>query len=374
MASAKSLDDAPPPETVEVSIFGPGYGESCLVHVGWNEWLVIDSCKDQRSGANPVLEYLERMGLDPASCVKLIVASHAHDDHIAGLSRVVERCENAQFVCSVALTEVQFFALLEFDQALAHVTRQSAYSEFRKINELLQARASGRGQWPAYNWALADRPLYRRPSNGKVFEAQVISLSPSNEAVTRSLAYFASQRPVAGQQPRRVAVADPNTLTCALWVEAGPARILLGGDLERGPGEGCGWNAIIGSPLRPNQMASVYKIPHHGSSNAHHPEVWTKMLVKDPVALLTPYRRGRYQLPTTDDSRRICGLTDKAYITSGPRIPSQPQRVKKVAAQLSGTAQNVQQEGKAGHIRARLANGSSSWNVELAPPAQRLCK
>jgi metal-dependent hydrolase (beta-lactamase superfamily II) len=137
LASTKSLNDPPSSETIEVSLFGPGYGESCLIHIGWNDWLVIDSCKDQRSGVNPVLDYLGRIGANPADCVKLIVASHAHDDHIAGLSQIVEQCESAAFVCSAALTKKQFFALLEFDQAIQAMTRHSAYAEFRKINEIL---------------------------------------------------------------------------------------------------------------------------------------------------------------------------------------------------------------------------------------------
>ena len=180
--------------------------------------------------------------------------------------------------------------------------------------------------------------------------------------------------PVEGQQPKRVAVADPNTLTCVIWLEAGPARILLGGDLELGPGAGCGWNAVLSSPFRPAAEASVFKVPHHGSSNAHHPEVWENMLTKEPLALLTPYRLGRHELPTPTDRQRICGITDAAYITSGLKSPSQTAQAKKVAAQLSGTARNVQQEGKAGHIRARLVPGSSNWNVDLAHPARHLCK
>ena len=374
MASTKSLDDAPPPETIEVSLFGPGYGESCLIHLGWNDWMIVDSCRDQRSGVNPVLDYLDRIGVDPVNSVKLIAASHAHDDHIAGLSQIVERCENAAFICSGALVKDQFFALLEFDEALAGMTRHSAYSEFRKINDILQSRASARGRWPAYQWAVADRPMYRRSADDARFEVQVTSLSPSDEAITRSVAYFASLSPVEGQQPKRIATVDPNTLTCAIWVDTGPTSILLGGDLECGPGAGCGWNAVLSSPFRPNRSASVFKVPHHGSSNAHHPEVWANMLTKEPLALLTPYRLGRYRLPTEDDRRRICAITDTAYITSRLKAPSQSTRVRKASAQLAGTARNVRQEGLAGHVRARLAGDYTHWSVELAFPARHLCR
>jgi glyoxylase-like metal-dependent hydrolase (beta-lactamase superfamily II) len=86
-----------------VLLFGPGYGECILVHLGGGNWLLVDSCIDQRSGEQPALEYLGRIGMDPAACVRLIVATHWHDDHVRGLARVVARCREARFACSAAL-------------------------------------------------------------------------------------------------------------------------------------------------------------------------------------------------------------------------------------------------------------------------------
>lgn len=372
MASKTKLDDPPSSETIEVSLFGPGYGECCLVHLGSNDWLIVDSCKDQRVGGNPALEYLSAIGVDPAERVKLVIASHAHDDHIAGLSGVVDRCENAEFWTSAALTKDQFFALLEADEEVSALSRHSAYSEFRKITDILTARAGKKNKYPAYQWAIADRPLYRRAKDKDSLEVRVTSLSPSDEAVTRALTYFANQVPVPGEQPRRVAVSDPNTLTCALWIEIGDTCLLLGGDLENGPGTRCGWNAVVESPFRPTQLASVIKVPHHGSSNAHHPAVWDKMLAEQPVAILTPWRHGSGHLPADSDRIRICGITNSAFITANPKPPNSSARTKKIAAQLSTTARNVRELGMAGQIRVRLPNGSSRCEIDLRHPAQRL--
>ena len=33
-------------DEVEVTLFGPGYGESVVVHAGVDDWLVVDSCLD----------------------------------------------------------------------------------------------------------------------------------------------------------------------------------------------------------------------------------------------------------------------------------------------------------------------------------------
>jgi hypothetical protein len=373
LASKTRLDDPPSSETIELSLFGPGYGECCLVHLGSNDWLIVDSCKDQRSGANPALDYLDRIGVDPSERVKLIVASHAHDDHIAGLSKIVKRCESAEFCTSAALTKDQFFTLLEADEEISAVSRHSAYAEFREISNILRERADKRNKYPAYQWAIADRPLYYRPADESSFRVRITSLSPSDEAVTRAMSYFASQVPIPGQQPTRVAVADPNTLTCVLWLEIGDTCILLGGDLENGPGQKCGWNAVVNSPFRPTQLASVFKVSHHGSSNAHHSEVWDKMLTNQPLAMLTPWRHGSGQLPADSDISRICTITTDAFITANPRSSSSSARTKKIAAQLSTTARHVSEVGLAGQVRARLSSGASRWMVELMHPAQRLC-
>ena len=82
----------------EVSVFGPGVGESVVVHTGGGRWIVIDACEDSRSGTVAPLAYLRNMGLDVAECVDWVVATHAHDDHISGFGRVVIECSNAQVI------------------------------------------------------------------------------------------------------------------------------------------------------------------------------------------------------------------------------------------------------------------------------------
>jgi hypothetical protein len=77
--------------------------------------------------------------------------------------------------------------------------------------------------------------------------------------------------------------------------------ILLGSDLEE---EGSGqtdWSIIVNSHLPQIGKASVFKVPHHGSKTAHHPHVWSDMPNRDPIVALTPFQRGRVQLPTKDD-------------------------------------------------------------------------
>ena len=81
-------DEGNPPrdDEFELTLLGPGYGESIVMHVGEGAWVLVDSCG--RANAPAALEYLGTLGVDPAEAVKLIVASHWHDDHVRGIEQM----------------------------------------------------------------------------------------------------------------------------------------------------------------------------------------------------------------------------------------------------------------------------------------------
>jgi hypothetical protein len=367
-------DDAPDSNEFEVSLFGPGRGECCLLHIGANEWIVVDSCVNQRTGSNPALDYLAAINVNLQQVVR-IVASHAHDDHIAGISDIVEACTNAEFYASLASTRDEFLTLVEIDEHLEGLVRPSAYREYRRIHSILEARAGrGYGRRVGYNYAIEGLPIYKRAGTSAIPGATVVALSPSHEAVTRSLEHFASLLPQDQSQIRRIATQDPNTFSVALSVTLGDFGVLLGADLLRGPGHRCGWNAVLTSPHRSTEPASLIKVPHHGSANAHHDSVWSEMLAPDPVAVLTPFRGGSNPPPSVSDRARICGLTQHAYITADPDAPARPHHVKKAAALLGTVAHNVREpDGYAGHVRCRRSPAAAAWAVELFDPARPLC-
>ena len=103
-----------PPEAseFELTLFGPGYGESVVLHVGDGVWVIVDSCIDD-DGVARALPYLEGIGLDPAQVVVLVVATHWHDDHIRGLAKLVEACDQATFCCASALCQAEFLSAVD---------------------------------------------------------------------------------------------------------------------------------------------------------------------------------------------------------------------------------------------------------------------
>ena len=153
-------DLATPPhaDEVEVSLFGPGFGECILVHLGSGNWLLVDSCFDQRRRVQPALEYLRRIGHDPASAVRLVVATHWHDDHIRGLAEVVRTCEAADFYCSSALRKPEVLTVIGTQAAY---TQSSGARELHDVLTVLGQRSAVSGS-PLIRWAGAERLLFRK--------------------------------------------------------------------------------------------------------------------------------------------------------------------------------------------------------------------
>jgi hypothetical protein len=361
--------DLPDDDVVEVSIFGPGKGESVLVHLGNRKWIIVDSCIDVQSDSIPGIDYLRRLGVSISTDVVMILGTHAHDDHIAGIARALEECKSAFFACSTALTKEEFAAVLEEDLEAELSLRQSSYSEYRAIHKIVDARRKeAGGQKRFLKRAIEDLPLI------KMDWTTVTALSPSNEAITRSLRKLANITAVAVKgQPRRLSVADPNEFSIALWVEALDKTMLLGADLLTGP-SGCGWAGIL-SEFKPAKRASLFKIPHHGAPNADDPRVWTQLLVDAPVALLTPYRGGRHPRPSKEDRARICSRTDLAFIAAQAGSPQPSRKTKASRAQLGHLAINAQDPWmRVGQVRARSRAGELGWVIELQPPARGLCE
>jgi beta-lactamase superfamily II metal-dependent hydrolase len=376
----------PRADQVEVYLFGPGYGECVLVHLGNGEWMVVDSCTEPRSRRVPALDYLRSIDVDPASAVKLIVATHWHDDHIRGLARVLEACPAAEFVASQALRHDEFLVLV--DAVEARPTQQKVTSgvrEFGKILDVLDERAAAAGGRRQQKFAGADRRLMIGPTSGTAGPVtwEVHSLSPSDTAFYLALQSISKLIPTSGPK-RRVAARRPNHTAVALLVRAGGVFVLLGADLEETGDPTDGWSAIVASTGRPTGRAGIFKVAHHGSSNGHHQSVWSDMLNVNPVAVLTPFVRGDVRLPGPDDVKRICSLTEHAYSTA-----MTTRKKPRLAAQMAsktrpgGVISVREVSGPSGQLRVRVsavvpgANpevqriGSGTKLSELYPPPRR---
>jgi hypothetical protein len=369
------IDNTPPASNqIEISIFGPGYGECILVHLGYEDWMIVDSCIDQRTREQPALSYLRAMGIDPLSAVKLVVATHWHDDHVRGMSEVVAECVSAQFSCSLALNSPEFRVLVGKagrDQAI----KTRGLREFYQLLERLKVRAEGRPAVVPIRWSDANKRLWHRSEDNTRRAATVTSLSPSDASITMAFQQFGDLIPQTDMRRKPIAARRPNHSSVVLVVEVGDHSLLLGADLEETGHPGTGWTVIVDSAERPQGLSSIFKVPHHGSKNADQPRVWSEMLIDKPIAVLTPFRSGR-RLPTEADKARICGHTDRAYSTASTKTLKQVKRNRVAQQIMRDTVKSIQEaQGQVGHIRLRRPLGKDEdWSVELGSPANHLCK
>jgi hypothetical protein len=319
--------------------------------LGDGDWIVVDSCIDRESGHPIALDYLKSLEVDVASQVKLVIATHWHDDHIQGLAEVLSATKSAKFVNSAA------YALGDLAKVVALGTetarQSSATKEYAGIIRVLEQRRQSGERKDAVGpiRALANKKLLALTNSERPVAAEVFSLSPADGVFNRAEVELRDAL-LAIEQRRRPSVQGPNQLSVVLWLKVGVFDALLGADLEHVPGTTEGWQAIIGSRERPEGRARFFKIPHHGSKNADCPDCWTELLVGQPLAILTPYSPSK--LPTPSDIARLCVRTPQVFLTNDPErypLPRRDNAVEKTLRNLAVSRRAL--TGRMGHVRLR---------------------
>lgn len=369
-----NLERGPEPDEVELSVFGPGIGESLALHFGDGQWMVVDSCLDRATGRPVAVEYFKRISVDVRTAVQRIIVTHWHDDHIGGVSEIAREAAGARISCSAALRKPE---VQDFIAASRIAVDSPGGSELSEIFRLLQARKppGAPAATVAPLWASAGRLLFEQQSLSGGYDARVWSLSPSDGAIGLSFYEVTGFLPKQKERQRRAVVLSPNRTSVVLWVAVGALRILLGGDLEEGGGPLLGWRAILASDPAPSGRAEVFKVAHHGSKNADHSGIWTQLLMPGPVAVVTPFAAGRSPLPTGTDVERIKARSGVAYCTGRTGGWAPPRRSGAVERTVREMARDRRVlRGPGGHIRLRSRPGSANqgWSVELFGEAREL--
>jgi Metallo-beta-lactamase superfamily len=358
----------PRADEIEITLFGPGFGESLVVHLGYGRWIIIDSCIDSETNQPAALRYLEALQVDVASSVSHVIATHWHDDHVGGLSEVVEACASAKFCCAAALTSDEFIDLVTVFNTRT-IAVSTGLSEIEKILHLLMKRK----QSPHY--VLGDMPIATLPATSIAPEARVTALSPVNAEYVRFIKSLAKHVPNSLTTKHRFPRPEENDISIAALVTVGDACALLGADLETTIDQNRGWNAVLASTNRPSRVASLFKVPHHGSKTGHHDEVWSGLLHSQPVAILTPWNRGS-KLPTHADRKRIASFTKQSFITARASAANKPHdyAIAKTIRESNITVSTA--EPNTGRITARapiLATGGlTSWSIDMSSSASDL--
>ncbi len=366
ISGGTNLNLFPKPDEIEISIFGPGYGECIAIHLGLDHWFIVDSCIDIHTKSPAVLSYFKMLNIDPSVSVKQIIATHWHDDHIRGLAETFEACKSARLVLSDALKFNEFLQLVMSGSET--MIDSSGTDELHRVIEILRDR----NHVPFF--AIQGRTIWKDViDNGEsaLVRCEVVSLSPSDSAVLASRLEFAKLLPNAGETKGWVPPITPNNASVVVRLQVGNFSILLGADLEERGEPETGWSAIINAHSPEDGKSSAFKIPHHGSKTGHHDRVWQDMLTGQPVAVLTPFHRGNVKLPTDDDVRRLLSYTPNVFMTCGVEKKS-VKRDHTIEKAIKEAVRNIRAlDSSFGHVRIRFRPPNLA-TVELFGDARRL--
>jgi hypothetical protein len=185
---------------------------------------------------------------------------------------------------------------------------------------------------------------------------------------------IAALLPTTGVRQLPTAAIGLNTLSLAMWVEFGSARAVLGGDLEEHGKPDEGWQAIVSSTVRPQTAARLFKVPHHGSPTGQHDPVWSTVLSAEPIAVVTPYAKGRRKLPASADLGWLCDRTRAVFVTSYALSKPPRSRPSSIERAMSRAVRDRQALGvDMGQVRVRIDATTGTPSVEMLGSAYRGC-
>ncbi len=343
----------PAADEPELTVFGRGFGEALVAHLGGGHWVLVDSCRDPSTKRPIGIDYLRALGLDPALCVRYVVASHWHDDHIDGFVEAVRTCANAKWVASLAIQCDEFISVLRAYKQCTSSVWGSGTDSFRECLE----------NWPDRLKLVGENTMLPLP-HGSVIKLG--ALSPTTAAQLNAKASLGRLfRNTTNAGRRTIPAPRPNDSSIVLLADHPSFPFLMGSDMENNK---AGWQEIAAAFV--GSKSCVYKVAHHGSITGDHPDIWVQMVTTKPLSLMTPFRRGRVALPSEDDTKRMRAHGGHGYTATHipRRCVSRPPLVQSAVANAGIRTRPA--VGEIGLLRVRLSRTSPV--VELSGGARQL--
>lgn len=279
-SAAKGLRDFAP-DLLYVVVFGPGFGESIVLRIPGEAWIVVDGCQ---FGATSYPANLLREDGKRWSCV---ILTHPHLDHASGLEAVIDGPSEAGSILGCVEPTLP---------SPKRWTRSKDPVRTLMTGSLEATLARIRSAWnaatPAGRWDM------RAGDKRSIGQATLQVLHPPAALVGS-----------------RKKPADPNRLSSPLLVSWEDVRLVLGSDLPESE-----WKAA--KEVEPElERHAVLKIPHHGSARALHVSFLGRDgASRERIWVATPWNRGR-RLPRFEDGEglsRLLNHVDAVRLTGLP--------------------------------------------------------
>lgn len=309
---------------MEIAIFGAAYGEATIVSFDSKEGRkhgVIDCFFfGGRSRFNPVVRYLKR-NLD-AERLAFVIATHPHEDHIRGLAEVVEAFPGA----------VDFFAWwggIAPHFQIAYLKRLE--NQKKAVGKEMSVRSrSVKGLFDAFVEKQPHLSKWHESTDGKpcpIYQTEgshgLFTIQPLSPWLPEQ-AKFMKKVMDGVYSDGSIGELDtfPNKTCLGLLITYKDARIILGGDVERG---NWAW-AFKDSIVDCLDGVHLVKIPHHGSPTGTHKDMWCglrRFVGSNPqsiVAVTTRFEKGKSILPDNNTLKTIAQAGCDVWIVAGKDI------------------------------------------------------
>ncbi|EKA7379947.1 TPA: MBL fold metallo-hydrolase [Vibrio parahaemolyticus] len=345
---------------ISVVVFGRGNGESILVELEPNNWMVVDSFVNPHTKEPAAISYLRSLDLDPKEVLKTIVMTHFHEDHIKGMADIINAANPEARVCIPdALTTREAFTYYETLNIL------SGYDDISKVHEMVKILEC---------LTKSNRHFTKLSQDKLIFENEshvVTALSPSDYDSTQALNRFVAEVASDGNKDVLPTASrhTPNHFCTAVNIQNKNSlkSILLGGDLEICADVRGGWDAALQTIKAPNaRSVEIFKVPHHGSETAYHEATWSNYVVQDAVAMITTFKSSN--LPREEFVDKFKTFTKHVLCATKPKYKLKDvlsNKSQKILTKTNSSIQvkNVTPPKAFGYIEGQHSSTSTSYKL-----------
>ena len=313
-------------EFLIVVLGGAGEGESIVVHIGDDRWMIIDSC---RVGQETLaLKYLKDNEI-PFNNVDYIVCTHWHADHVYGLGEILLNCENARFLVPLVSQSkmMPYYFVKKIAEKDIHDFETVAH-EFKFCMDLAKKRGK-------LGYLGKDKNIFK----GKKYDHVLCidALSPSDAMLTKYQKLWASRK----DDDFDESGVDPNKSSVAIGVSIDDKlHFMFGADLECNRPDGdddfancvhmcqrrkdVGWcNVCCESTIYNYHGKYDYvKIIHHSSKTGYCPSMWDNKVSGNVIGVSTVFSKDG--LPTSDMGKIYMRRCKDYYVAAPPQNYQQP--------------------------------------------------
>lgn len=413
--------EAPAFNEAEVTLIGgtTGFGETIIIHIGNGIWAVVDSCTNPINGESVVLSYLEEIGVRVEEQLLYVVCTHWHEDHILGLSKLIDACSNKTVLALSCADDREKF-IYEMMEKCNYAGKSRKLTELRdsinkanekgiKIKRVQQdqmifnkngtecfALSPSSLEIEKFNKELANAQVKLHKVVGQVAQLKQIDKDSIEEAFDVEEKIIGSFEDLiadklddetisAGEVEDFLKYKDAkkvevNDRCVAMLLKIKGHNVILGADLEHNQKKSPdgGWQSVSDCECMENVVANLYKIPHHGSETGYYEYFLQKHIKPDAVSKLTSWIIGSSVLPKPVMLRKYYSHSKNLYVTTTSLLRMKNNEEDRTFRKIMNdtTEEIIEFKPQLGIIRSRINIDSEddTWRTEYFGSAKRIEK